>query len=147
MTRLIIDTSGYLAGMTRAHPLCPAIRDALAGTDQPPVISPLVLAELDYLVLDRAGVKAETQMLDELAGGAYDLADVDIDDLHAARGLVAKYATLQIGVTDAINMILADRFQTSEMLTLDERHYRAVTPLTGRFPAYRLIPLDQPSSP
>lgn len=146
MTRLIIDTSGYLAGMARSHPRRPAIRDVLAGTDQPPVISPLVLAELDYLVLDRVGVKAEIQMLDELAGGAYDLADVDIDDLRAARGIVAKYANLRIGVTDAVNMILADRFQTNEMLTLDQRHYRAVTPLTGRFPAYRLIPLDQPAS-
>jgi hypothetical protein len=38
--------------------------------------------------------------------------------------------------------ILADRFQTDEVLTLDQRHYRAVTPLTGRFPAYRLVPLD-----
>jgi uncharacterized protein len=146
MTRLIIDTSGYLAGMTRSHPLRPAILDVLAGTDQPPVISPLVLAELDYLVLDRAGVKAEIQMLDELAGGAYDLADMDIDDLRAARGIVARYAKLRIGVTDAVNMILADRFQTNEVLTLDQRHYRALTPLTGRFPAYRLVPLDEPAS-
>jgi uncharacterized protein len=142
MARLIIDTSGYLAGMASSHPLRPAIREALAETDQAPVISPLVVAELDYLVLDRAGVKAEIDLLDELAGGAYDLADVDTDDLRAARGVVARYPDLRIGVTDAINMILADRFQTNEVLTLDQRHYRAVTPLTARFPAYRLVPLD-----
>jgi predicted nucleic acid-binding protein len=143
VARLIVDTSGYLAGLSRTHPLRPAIRDILAQADQAPVISPLVIAELDYLVLSRAGVKAEIEMLDDLTGGAYDLAEVDLDDVRAARGLAARYPKLEIGVTDAMNMVLADRYQTNELLTLDQRHFRAAIPLTTRFPAFRLLPFDQ----
>ena len=143
MARLIIDTSGYLAGLVKAHPLRDAVRETLAEAHDPPVISPLVVAELDYMVLDRIGVKAEAKVLDELTGGAYDLADISLDDLSAGRDLSVKYASLKIGLTDAVNMILAARYQTSEILTLDERHFRAATPLTPKFPAYRLLPMDQ----
>ncbi len=143
MARLIIDTSGYLAGMIKSHPLRAAIREILAEAHEPPVISPLVIAELDYMVLDRAGVKAEAGMLGELTGGAYDLADVSLDDLSSGRDLTTKYAALKIGLTDAVTMILAARYQTSEILTLDERHFRAVPPLTPKFPAYRLLPMDR----
>lgn len=143
MARLILDTSGYLAGMTKSHPLAPAIREVLAAAELAPVISPFVVAELDYLVLTRAGVTAETEMLGDLTSGAYELAEIDLDDLRTARSLVAKYTDLAIGVTDALNMILADRYLTNEVLTLDQRHFRTAIPLTSRFSAFRLLPIDQ----
>lgn len=142
MARLIVDTSGYLAGMTKTHPLAPTIREILVASEEPPVISPLVIAELDYLVLHRAGVKAEVAMLSDLASGAYELAEVALDDLSTARDLAAKYAELAIGATDAVNMILADRHRTNEVLTLDQRHFRTALPLGNRFPAFRLLPAD-----
>jgi uncharacterized protein len=143
VARLIIDTSGYLAGMTKAHPLASAVREILFAAELPPVVSPFVVAELDYLVLSRAGVNAETAMLGDLTSGAYELAEVDINDLRTARGLVEKYADLAIGITDAVNMILADRHRTNEVLTLDQRHFRAVAPLTSRYSAFLLLPHDQ----
>jgi predicted nucleic acid-binding protein len=143
VARLIVDTSGYLAGMIKAHPLRPAVREVLAEVDEPPVISPLIMAELDYMVLDRTGVKAETRVLDDLTGGAYDLAEISLDDLRAGHDLIVKYTSLKIGLTDAVNMILAARYRTNEILTLDERHFRAVVPLTPQFAAYRLLPMDQ----
>ncbi|HXP18991.1 MAG TPA: hypothetical protein VN840_05005 [Streptosporangiaceae bacterium] len=82
-------------------------------------------------------------MLGDLTSGAYELAEVDLDDLRTARGLADKYLDLAIGVTDAVNMILADRHRTNEVLTLDQRHFRTVTPLNTRFPTFRLLPFDQ----
>ncbi len=142
MTRLIIDTSGYLVGSIAGHPARKQVLDILASADQPPIVSPLVIAEIDYMVLDRAGVSREIDVIDDLTGGAYEIPDIDVDDLRGARQLVARYRDLKIGLTDAVNAVLADRFDTNEILTTDQRHFRTLTPLSRRFAAFRLLPLD-----
>ncbi len=142
MTRLIIDTSGYLVSTINRHPLHDAVRDLLDRADQPPIVSPLVMAEIDYMVLDKAGVDAEIDVIDDLTSGAYDLPELDLDDLRSARQLVAKHRDLKIGLTDAVNVVLAERFETNEILTTDQRHFRAITPLSRRFAAFRLLPSD-----
>ncbi|MBS2962527.1 PIN domain-containing protein [Actinocrinis puniceicyclus] len=143
MARLIVDTSGYLIGTIPKHPLYGDVREVLTGADQPPVVSPLVVAEIDYMVLDKAGVEQELAVIDDLTGGAYELPDLDSDDLRAARHLVAKHRDLRIGLTDAVNAVLAERYETNEILTADQRHFRTVTPLTRRFDAFRLLPFDR----
>ena len=124
MAQLIIDTSGYLAGTAVTHPMHDAVLKILGSTRQPPVISPLVIAEIDYMVLDKAGVARELDVIDDLTSGAYELPDLDIDDLRAARQLVARHQDLKIGITDAVNAVLAERYDTNEILTLDQRHFR-----------------------
>jgi hypothetical protein len=140
--QLIIDTSGYLAGTAAMHPLHDAVLKVLGGTSQPPVISPLVIAEIDYLVLDKAGVARELDVIDDLTSGAYEFPGLDIDGLRTARHLVARHQDLKIGMTDAVNVVLAQRYDTNEILTLDQRHFRAITPLTRRFDAFRIMPAD-----
>lgn len=142
MTRLIIDTSGYLVAATGKHPLHADVRDVLDRTEQPPIVSPLVIAEIDYLVLDKAGVAEELEVIDDLTSGAYELPELDVDDVRAARNVVSKYRDLKIGLTDAVNVVLADRFDTNEILTTDQRHFRAMSPLSRRFAAFRLLPSD-----
>jgi predicted nucleic acid-binding protein len=46
-----------------------------------------------------------------------------------------------IGLTDASLLVLAARFETIRLATLDERHFRAVPPLTGEA-AFTLLPAD-----
>ena len=143
MGRLIIDTSGYLAGASAKHPLSGAIRDILRTAAEPPVVSPLVLAEIDYMVLDKVGIAQELAVIDDLTSGAYELPEVDIDDVRAARILAARHRDLKIGITDALNAVLADRYETNEILTTDQRHFRVITPLSRRFNAFRLLPSDR----
>jgi uncharacterized protein len=143
MGRLIVDTSGYLAGTTAKHPLSEAIRDILRTAAEPPVVSPLVLAEIDYMVLDKVGVAQELAVIDDLTSGAYEIADVDVDDVRAARSLAARHRDLKIGITDALNAVLADRYDTNEMLTTDQRHFRVVVPLSRKFDSFRLLPADR----
>ena len=143
MGRLIIDTSGYLAGTAARHPLSDVVQDILRTVTEPPVVSALVLAEIDYMVLDRVGVDQELAVIDDLTSGAYEIADLDVDDLRIARGLAAQYRDLKIGITDALNAVLADRYDTNEILTTDQRHFRVVTPLSRRFDAFRLLPADR----
>jgi predicted nucleic acid-binding protein len=143
MARLIVDTSGYLAGTATKHPLHDVVREVLRDSGEPPVVSPLVLAEIDYMVLDKIGVAQELAVIDDLTSGAYELAEVDLDDVRAARDLAAKHRDLKLGLTDAVNAVLADRYATNEILTTDQRHFRAVIPLSRNFEAFRLLPADR----
>lgn len=143
MARLIVDTSGYLAGTATKHPLHDVVREVLRDSSEPPVVSPLVLAEIDYMVLDKIGVAQELAVIDDLTSGAYELAEVDLDDVRAARDLAAKHRDLKLGLTDAVNAVLADRYATNEILTTDQRHFRAVIPLSRNFEAFRLLPADR----
>lgn len=142
MAQLIIDTSGYLAGTAARHPLHNAVLKVLGSARQPPVISPLVIAEIDYMVLDKAGVAKELDVIGDLTSGAYELADLDVDDLRSAGRLVARHQDLKIGMTDAVSAVLAERYDTNEILTTDQRHFRAIVPLTRRFDSFRMLPAD-----
>jgi predicted nucleic acid-binding protein len=55
-------------------------------------------------------------------------------------GLVEQYADFPLGGTDASVIALAERFQTDLVLTLDERHFRAVRP--RHCERLRLLPAD-----
>lgn len=67
---IIADTSGLLALFNRTEPEHAVVRDIVARFDAPMVVSPYVIAEVDYLVATRVGVKAELEILAELSGGA-----------------------------------------------------------------------------
>jgi hypothetical protein len=135
---IVADTSGLLALFNRREPQHAAVRDLVAATPDRLAVSPYVLAELDYLVATRIGVDAELAVLAELAGGAYVLADIGPDDLHRARRLIERYRDQEIGLADASLVVLADRWGTRELLTLDHRHFDVVRPLTGG--RFRLLP-------
>jgi len=135
---MIADTSGLLAFFNRAEPEHDAARTAVAGLDAPLVVSPYVVAELDYLVATRVGVKAELAVLDELTGGAYDLTSFGADDLARAAEVIAKYRDQSVGIADASIVVLADRHRTREVLTLDHRHFGVLRPLSGG--RFKLLP-------
>jgi hypothetical protein len=46
-----------------------------------------------------------------------------------------------IGVTDAASVVLADRYRTTRLLTLDQRHFRRLRPLWGA-DYFTLLPYD-----
>ena len=89
----------------------------------PLVVSPYVVAELDHLITTRLGVDAGLDVLAELSGGAYELATIPADDLRRARSVVETYRDQAIGVCDASLVVLADRYRTRSVPTLDHRHF------------------------
>lgn len=128
---MIVDTSALLAFFDTDEPDHAAVSGVLNGTDEALVVSPYVVAELDYLVASRLGVKADVAVLAELAGGAWDLPAIDAESLNHARGIIDRYADQQIGVADASNVILAGRYRTRTIVTLDRRHFNVLRPLNG----------------
>jgi predicted nucleic acid-binding protein len=128
---IIADTSGLLALFNAREPRHGDVARAVDAVETPLVVSPFVLAELDYLIATRLDVKAELSILDELGGGAYVLADFQPDEIASARDVIARYPDQEIGLADASLVVLADRFATRTILTLDRRHFDVVRPLTG----------------
>jgi predicted nucleic acid-binding protein len=69
--------------------------------------------------------------LRELTGGAWDLPAIDSEELVKARAVIERYADQNIGVADASNVILAERYRTRTIVTLDRRHFDVLRPLVG----------------
>ena len=67
----------------------------------------------------------------ELAGGAWELPAFEAADLAAARELIERYADQSIGLADASIVILAARYRTKTIVTLDRRHFDIVRPFGG----------------
>lgn len=137
---IVLDTSGLLAALDGSERRHQAAAAALRRADPPWLLSPFVLAELDYLLATRVGVAAERSLLDEIGRGVYRLEPFDAEDVVAAERVIARQATLGIGLADASIVVLAARYGVRDILTLDERHFRVLRPSGGK--AFRLLPAD-----
>jgi predicted nucleic acid-binding protein len=137
---ILLDTSGILAALfpdQNRHIEC---AQALLDATAPLIISPFVLAETDFLIQKFAGVDAELLFLAEIGRRAYELAPFDAGDVEDARRIVTKYRALGIGLADASIAVLSARYETVDVLTLDERHFRAIRPAPRKF--FRILPAD-----
>jgi hypothetical protein len=50
---------------------------------------------------------------------------------------------LRLDLANAVGVVLADRYRTDQILTLDQRDYRAIEPLTRGFSSFRILPADR----
>jgi predicted nucleic acid-binding protein len=137
---LVVDTSGLLAALAADQRLHASARRALAEEVGDLVLSPFVLAELDYLVTRELGTDASLELLSDVARGAYALAGFGDEDVAVALEVIDRYRDLGIGLADASLVVLAEREGTRRILTLDERHFRALRASDGR--PFVLLPAD-----
>ena len=138
---ILLDTSGLLAAVDasqRHHAQCAAVVAAAKG---PLLLSPFVLAELDYLIATRVGPTAQADLLEEVVRGAYRLETFGAADVALAREVIARYPELRLGLADASIVVLAARHGTRDVLTLDQRHFRTVRTLDRK--RFRLLPTDR----
>ena len=138
---IILDTGGLYAFLDRDDAVHEAACAVVEADPGPFVLSPFVLAELDYLVQRRMGAEAECALLDDVDRGVYTLVRFDDDDMSEAAALVRAYSDLGIGVADASVVVVAARYRAIDLLSTDERHFRVVRPLRAG-PAFRLLPAD-----
>jgi predicted nucleic acid-binding protein len=99
-----------------------------------------VLAELAYLLTRQGGTDRELALLAEVEREAYALASFEALDVAAVARVIERHRDLGIGLTDASLVVLAARVGTKRLFTLDERRFRALTPLDGS--AFELLPAD-----
>lgn len=135
---MIVDTSALLAYFVADDPRRAAVTRVIEGATEDLVITPLIIAELDYLVMSRYGAGAERTVLEALASGAWEIATFGLDRLRAARAIVERYADIPIGLADASNLVLAEAYGTETIVTLDRRHFSILRFANGRAP--RILP-------
>ncbi len=130
----MLDTSGLLAAIDASQRHHAAAAAALRASEGPLLLSPFVLAELDYLLATRVSTKAAVALLDQVADGAYRLEPMTAGDIARASEIIGRYRDLELGVADASLVVLAERYRTSDILTLDQRHFRPAAPGAGALP-------------
>jgi predicted nucleic acid-binding protein len=136
---ILLDTSGLLAALDASQRHHRRAATSLAAGRPPLLLSPFVLAELDYLIASRVGPAARAGLLEEVERGAYLLEPMAGADVARARAIIQRYADLQISLADASIVVLSERHRGRDVLTLDERHFRVLT--ADRRP-FRLLPAD-----
>lgn len=96
---------------------------AAAGISPPPYANAAIGTRL------RPG--ARKAFLTDLASARFTVANLEIGDYFTVRGLERGYAGLNLSLVDKSVIVLAARYRTRRIMTIDERHFRAVTPLDG----------------
>ena len=142
---VIADTSGLLAAVDsneKEHDRC---RSAISRASLL-VIPPFVLAEFDYLVMKHLGEATGIVVSEDIAASVrkrdYEIARITPEIITESSVVRAQYRNLQLGLTDAANIVLAARYRTNTLLTLDRRHFRAVRPIVGDSEGFQLLPDD-----
>ncbi|MGH2872408.1 MAG: PIN domain-containing protein [Solirubrobacteraceae bacterium] len=138
---IIVDTSIIVAYMNSTDDHHTQVSEWLDGEQDDFVTTPLVIAEVDHLVAARGGPGAASALRADLLAGAY-LVEWWAGAIVTSVRVAEQHADGGLGLTDASLVALADHVGTSDIATLDERHFRAVRPLTGG-DAFRLLPRDR----
>ena len=110
------------------------------AADGPLALSPFVLTELDHLISTRVSTTAARALLSEVGQGAYRLEPMGAEDITEAVGIIDRYRDLELGLADASVVVLSRRYGVNDVLTLDERHFRAIEGSRGQ--PFRLLPAD-----
>lgn len=138
---LIVDSGGYLAAMDPEQDNHRSFLDALTSSRGPRIISPFVVAELDYMILSRYGRESQLAFLAEVDRGVYRLERFGVEDFSRANALMGEHGYLtSFGIADASNVVLAERHGTLDILTTDQRDFRQVSTQSGRY--FRILPYD-----
>jgi predicted nucleic acid-binding protein len=136
---IVVDTSALVAYVNAADSHHADVSRVFEHAPES-VTSLAVLAEFDYLVRTRVGRDAARKSLRALLREGLQLAELRGKDVERALTVDEAIADLNIGLTDASLVVLAERFDTRTIATLDLRHFRAVTPLQGG--SFTLLPAD-----
>ena len=138
---ILVDTSGVLAAVDPRQAQHAGAARVLVRP-QRRILSPFVLAELDYLIATHGGQTEELKLLGDVARGVYELQPFGAADVAAAADVIRRYADLRLGLADASIVILSRRYTCQDVLTLDQRHFRVV--LGPDDAPFRLLPQDAP---
>jgi predicted nucleic acid-binding protein len=105
---ILLDTSGLVAALDPRQARH-AEASLILRHPQRRILSPFVLAELDYLIAMNAGQAEELTLLGDVARGVYEIEPSGASDVAAAIGVIERYADLGLGLADASIVVLAER--------------------------------------
>jgi predicted nucleic acid-binding protein len=137
---IVIDASVIYALLDRRDRLHEQAASWYRGVDEDLATTPMVVAEVDHLAMTRAGARAARAFRQDVRAGAYAI-EWWPEAAELAAEVADRYQDAALGMTDASLVALASRVETTRLATFDERHFRAVRPLSGAT-AFVLLPSD-----
>ncbi len=138
---IVLDTSVVLALMDGRDDDHERVWKWMEGVSDELCTTPLVLAELDHMVPRKGGSAAARALREDFESGAYSV-EWWRSALHETIATARLYESFDLGLTDASLIALAAHLETTRVATLDERHFRAVRPLSGDATSFTLLPAD-----
>lgn len=136
----IVDAGPIISVGTAVGPEALRIREMLRAAPGPLIVPAPVTAEVDYLLTKLAGSAAARRFLEDVALGRFEVECLVAAEYATVMDLGTRYAGLDPGLADLSVVVLAHRFQTRRVLTIDQRHFRAMTGLDGE--PFILLPYD-----
>jgi predicted nucleic acid-binding protein len=137
---VIVDAAPLVALGDANDRLFPRVEQLLKTIDGPLVVPAPVTAEVDYLLGQRLGRGAQRRFIADLAAGRFTVVSLAREDYATVQEIDASYADLELGLADCSIVVLAQRYQTTRIVSFDERHFRVVKPLQGR--TFTMLPAD-----
>jgi predicted nucleic acid-binding protein len=104
----------------------------------PLVTTAMVIAECAYLIERELGPTVEATLYQAILDQALHIEDLTAQDWARVQQLVAEYADLPLGGTDASVIAIAERLNRTRVATLDHRHFAVVHP--AHCDSFELIP-------
>lgn len=92
------------------------------------VLPTVVLPEVCYLIASRLGHRAMRQFLSNLVDKTIQLESLTLDDLKRVNEILEQYADSQLDFVDAAIVTIAERSNTTRILTLDRRDFSLFRP-------------------
>ncbi len=135
---IVLDTSVVLAFMNRGDRRHDEVAGWVDRVKDDLVTTPLAVAEMDYLAEHRGGPAAVQALRRDLRVGVYSV-EWGPKSMSEALEVADRYADQRLGLTDSSLVALAASVGTVRVATLDERHFRTISPL-GPEPAFQLLP-------
>ncbi len=123
---LIADTGAIYAFYDGSDKYHHAVRKIINENIGNIIIPDLILVEIDYLLGHLLDVQAELDFIQDVLNGVFLLHSLNPVMLKNCHHLIEKYYDLKLGLADTSVMTLADELNIHQILTVDERDFRAV---------------------
>lgn len=128
---IVADTGAVIALLDGDDVHHEVLRSAFEADPGAWILPWAILPEVDHIATTRLGQAVARAFRADVASGAFTVEWEGAADLPRAQELDARYATLGMGLVDAVVMAMAERLGARAIATLDLRDFAAVE-LEGR---------------
>ncbi|MPY81003.1 MAG: PIN domain-containing protein [Actinophytocola sp.] len=102
------------------------------------LVSPLVIAEVCFMIGKMRGVEAKAAFLDAFPAGVLTLATLVPADTRRMAQLMRKYSKLDLDAADTSIVALAERLRLDMVASIDRRDFAVIRP--EHVDAFTLVP-------
>jgi uncharacterized protein len=120
---IIVDTGAFLALFNQHDTHHVAAQKAFGKVSEPLITTYPVITETCYLLVKFVNQVAQRNFLKALCQDAFQIFQLERDQLERMTELMAQYANLPMDLADASLVVLAEHLQHGRILTVDRRDF------------------------